>query len=65
MEIVIASVKVAKVHTFRVVELLEDGTESKQYYVLKRLKRLDQVGRFEDEITGLSEAFASNHPENY
>lgn len=37
-------------HTFRVVELLEDGTESKESYVLKRLKTLDQIRRFEDEI---------------
>jgi len=38
-------------HTFRVVEVLEDGTEAKDSYVLKRLKQLGQLGRFQNEIS--------------
>lgn len=37
-------------HTFRVVELLEDGTDSKDIHVLKLLKHAEQLKRFRDEI---------------
>lgn len=46
-------------HTFRAVKLLEDGAESKEAYVLKRLKTLDQARCFEDEISACQQL---SHP---